>query len=72
MNIFVLWLAEKTLEIAIGKLIEKLLSNSNVKQVKNFLKFQILLLCLDWVLLKTPVEPKKLAQLDEHSTSLFR
>lgn len=72
MNIFVLWLAEKTLEIAIGKLIEKLLSDSNVKQVKNFLKLQILLLFLDWVLLKTPLEPKKLAQLDEQSTSSFR
>jgi hypothetical protein len=72
MNIFVLWLAEKTLEIAIGKVIEKVLSDSNIKQVKIFLKLQILLLCLDWVLLKTPLESKKLAQLDEQSTSLFR
>jgi hypothetical protein len=62
MNAFVFWLAEKSLEIALGKLIEKLLSDSNIKQVKNFLKLQILLLCLDWVLLKTPLEPRACLQ----------
>jgi hypothetical protein len=62
MDTFVFWLAEKSLEIALGKLIEKLLSDSNIKQVKNFLKFQILLLCLDWVLLKTPLEPRACLQ----------
>lgn len=72
MNTFVFWIAEKTLEIALGKLIGKLLIDSNIKQVKIFLKLQILLVCLDWVLLKTPLEPQKLAQLDEQPTSLFR
>jgi hypothetical protein len=62
MDALVFWLAEKSLEIALGKLIEKLLSDSNIKQVKNFLKFQILLLCLDWVLLKTPLEPSACLQ----------
>ncbi len=65
MNTFVFWLVEKSVEIALSKIIEKLLSDANVKQVKNFLKLQILLLYLDWVLLKTPLEPQKLVQLDE-------
>jgi hypothetical protein len=64
MNTFALWLLEKSIEIALGKLIENLLSDSNIKQVKNFLKLKILLLCLDWVLLKTPLEPQKLARLE--------
>jgi hypothetical protein len=72
MNAFVFWLAEKSLEIALGKLIEKLLSYSNLKAVKNFLKVQILLLCLDWILLKTPLEPKKLPQLGDQPTLPFR
>ena len=72
MNTFALWLAEKSLEIALGKLIEKLLSDSNIKRTKNFLKLQILLLCLDWVLLKTPLEPKKLPQLEEKPASPFQ
>jgi hypothetical protein len=72
MSTFVFWLAEKSIQIALGKLIEKLLSDSNIKRTKNFLKLQILLLCLDWVLLKTPLEPKKLPQLDEQPASPFR
>jgi hypothetical protein len=72
MNAFVFWLAEKSLEIALGKLIEKLLSDSKIKQVKNFLKLHILLLCLDWILLKTPLEPNKLPQLGEKPASPFQ
>jgi hypothetical protein len=72
MNTFALWLVEKSIEIALGKLIEKLLSDSNIKQLKNFLKLRILLLCLDWVLLKTPLESQKLSRLDDQSTSPFR
>ncbi len=59
MNSFVLWLIKKSAEIVLSKLIEKILKDANIK---NCLKLQILVLCLDWVLLKTPLKPEKLAQ----------
>ncbi len=59
-NLVVLAL-EKSAEIVLGMLLEKLwkwvLSDRNLQRASNFLKMQILILYLDWVLLKTSLKP---------------
>ncbi|HBL10279.1 MAG TPA: hypothetical protein DD379_02500 [Cyanobacteria bacterium UBA11162] len=51
---------QKSAEIILLLLVEKLwawvLSDRNTKRLSNYLKMQILLLYLDWVLLKTPLK----------------
>jgi hypothetical protein len=50
----------KSIEVVVGILLEKfckwVLSDANLKLVNNFVKMQILLLYLDWVLQKTPLK----------------
>jgi hypothetical protein len=57
-NLLVLAL-EKSAEIVLVLLIEKfwkwVLCDRNLQRVSNFVKLQILILYLDWVLLKTPL-----------------
>ncbi|MBD1938226.1 hypothetical protein [Microcoleus sp. FACHB-68] len=61
----VLLALEKSTDIVLGirlkKFWESVLSDSNIKRASNLLKMQILMLYLDWVLLKTPVKaiPKR-------------
>lgn len=49
----------KSVEVVVGILLEKfckwMLSDANIKSANNFLKMQILVLYLDWVLRKTPL-----------------
>ena len=56
----VLLALEKSAEIVLGVLLEKLwklvLSDRTLQRANNFLKMQILILYLDWVLLKTPLK----------------
>jgi hypothetical protein len=56
----VLLALEKSAEIVLGMLLEKfwkwVLSDRNLQRASSFLKMQILLLYLDWVLLKTPLK----------------
>jgi hypothetical protein len=51
---------EKSGEIVLGVLLEKfwkwVLSDRNLQRASYFLKMQILILYLDWVLLKTPLK----------------
>lgn len=54
--IFVLWLAQKSAEVALSKLLDKLLSEHNLKCLKAFLKIQILVLYLNWVLRNTQLK----------------
>ncbi len=58
-NLLVLAL-EKSAEIILVLLVEKfwkwLLSDRHLQRVNNFLKMQVLILYLDWVLLKTPLK----------------
>lgn len=50
----------KSAEIVFGLLLKKLwewvLSDRNLKHSSNYLKMQLLILYLDWVLLKTPLK----------------
>ncbi|MBE8970697.1 hypothetical protein IQ277_32160 [Nostocales cyanobacterium LEGE 12452] len=50
----------KSVEVVVGILLEKfcqwLLSDANIKSANNFLKMQILVLYLDWVLRKTSIK----------------
>jgi hypothetical protein len=50
----------KSVEVVVGILLEKfckwLLSDANIKSANNFLKMQILVLYLDWVLQKTSIK----------------
>jgi hypothetical protein len=59
-NTILLLLLEKSGEIILELLLEKLwqwvLSERNLKHLLNSLKLQILLLYLDWVLLKSPIK----------------
>lgn len=71
MNAIMLWVIQKSAEVALGILIKKflikkLLSDANTKRASKFLKYQIVALYLDWVLLQTPLDPKKLHQNLEH------
>jgi hypothetical protein len=56
----VLLALEKSGEIVLGVLLKKfwkwVLSDRNLQRASSFLKMQILLLYLDWVLLKTPLK----------------
>jgi hypothetical protein len=56
----VLLALEKSAEIVLGMLLEKfwkwVLSDRNLQRASNFLQMQILILYLDWVLLKTPLK----------------
>lgn len=58
-NLLVLAL-EKSAEIVLVLLVEKfwkwVLSDRNTKRLSRFMKMQILILYLDWVLLKTPLK----------------
>ncbi len=51
---------EKSGEILLGMLLEKLwkwvVSDRNLQRASNFLKMQVLILYLDWILLKTPLK----------------
>jgi hypothetical protein len=62
MNAIMLWVIQTSAEITLGILIEKLLSDANTKRASKFLKYQILVVYLNWVLLKTPLDPQKLHQ----------
>ncbi len=57
----VLLALEKSAEIVLVLLVEKLwawvLRDRNLQRASNFLKMQILILYLDWVLLKTSLKP---------------
>lgn len=50
----------KSVEVVVGILLEKfckwVLSDANIKCGSNFLKMQILVVYLDWVLRKTPLK----------------
>ena len=50
----------KSVEVVVGILLEKfckwVLSDTNIKCGSNFLKMQLLVLYLDWVLRKTPLK----------------
>ncbi|MFE1747862.1 hypothetical protein [Coleofasciculus sp. H7-2] len=48
-----LWVAEKFVEKALDKLLEKILSDRNFKHLTTAFKLQILVLYLDWLLQKT-------------------
>ena len=56
----VLLALEKSGEIILGMLLEKfwkwVLSDRNLQGASNFLKMQVLILYLDWILLKTPLK----------------
>jgi len=56
----VLLALEKSGEIVLGMLVKKfwawVLSDRNTKRLSRFMKLQILILYLDWVLLKTPLK----------------
>ncbi|MCP6759079.1 MAG: hypothetical protein NHB32_09995 [Fischerella sp. CENA71] len=60
----------KSVEVVVGILLEKIcklvVSDANIKSANNFLKMQILVLYLDWVLQKTPLKylPKELEEND--------
>ncbi|MBD2776733.1 hypothetical protein [Iningainema tapete] len=62
MDTIILWVIQKSAEVTLGILIQKLLSDANTKRASKFLKRQILGIYLKWVLLKTPVDPEKLHQ----------
>lgn len=51
---------EKSIGIVLSILLKKfwewVLNDSNIKRASNLLKMQILILYLDWVLLKTPLK----------------
>jgi hypothetical protein len=65
--ILILWLAQTSAEIALGKLLEKLLTKRNLKRLNVLLKKQILLIYFHWVLLKTPL--KSLREQPQQNTS---
>ncbi|MEA5551868.1 hypothetical protein VB713_13025 [Anabaena cylindrica UHCC 0172] len=54
-------LLNKSLEVILTLLLEKLwkwvLNDENSQNLNNYLKTQILVLYIDWVLLKTPLNP---------------
>lgn len=56
----VLLALKKSGEIVLGMLLKKfwalVLSDRNLQRASNFLKMQIFILYLDWVLLKTPLK----------------
>lgn len=56
----VLLALEKSGEIVLGMLLKKfwawVLSDHNLQRASNFMKMQILILYLDWILLKTPLK----------------
>jgi len=54
MNIIFWFVLERLADKALDKLLEQVLIERNIKRASNFLKMQILILYLDWVLLKTP------------------
>jgi hypothetical protein len=62
MNTIMLWVIQTSAEVALGILIEKLLSDANTKRASKLLKHQVLVVYLNWVLLKTPLDPQKLYQ----------
>ncbi|MEH2451745.1 hypothetical protein [Nostoc sp.] len=51
----------KSVEVVVGILLEKfckwVLSDTNIKSANNFLKMQILVLYLNWILRKTSLKP---------------
>jgi hypothetical protein len=53
----------KSLEVILTLLLEKLLTwllkDKNCQRLNQFIKIQILVIYLDWVLLKTPLNHKK-------------
>ncbi|MBE9200855.1 MULTISPECIES: hypothetical protein [unclassified Nodularia (in: cyanobacteria)] len=60
LEILIPMVINKSVEVVVGILLAKffksVLSDANIKIANNFLKMQIVLLYLDWVLLKTPLE----------------
>ncbi len=56
MNIIFWFVIERLADKALEKLLEQVLTEGNIKRTSNFLKMQILILYLDWVLLKTPLK----------------
>jgi hypothetical protein len=56
MNVIFWFVIERLADKALEKLLEKVLTEHNIKRASYFLKMQILILYLDWVLLKTPLK----------------
>jgi hypothetical protein len=56
MNIIFWFVIERLADKALEKLLEQVLTERNLQRADNFLKMQILILYLDWVLLKTPLK----------------
>ncbi|MEA5580873.1 hypothetical protein VB620_05915 [Nodularia harveyana UHCC-0300] len=60
LEILIPMVINKSMEVVVGILLAKfykwVLSDANLKSANNFLKMQVFLLYLDWVLLKTPLE----------------
>lgn len=58
---FVYLTLQKSAEVVLGLLLKKLwewaLSDRNLRCSSNYLKMQLLILYLDWVLMKTPLKP---------------
>ena len=50
----IIFILHKSGDIVLGILLTKLLSDENLKRSSYFLKHQMLVLYLDWVLQKTP------------------
>ena len=61
MNIILMFVLERLADKALDKILEKVMSDANLKRLNNFLKIQLLVLYLDWQLHKT--------QLPKSSTS---
>lgn len=54
--VIILWLVEKTAEIALSKLLEKLLSEENLEYLVILFKLHVLAFYLNWILWQTPVK----------------
>jgi hypothetical protein len=51
-----LWLLEKLAEKALDKFLDRILSDRNLQYLTTALKLQVLVLYLDWLLQKTPLQ----------------
>ena len=56
MNVIFWFVIERLADKALEKLLEQVLTERNLQRADKFLKMQILILYLDWVLLKTPLK----------------
>jgi hypothetical protein len=54
--ICVLWLVQKSGEVILCKLLDKLFSKKNFNYLAIFLKIQVLILYINWIFLKTSLK----------------